>query len=88
MVPGYIQGLSRVPPDLREDGAGGSTSNTQHRTGKQKAEMAGKADQSPYQATPRPVDSQPIGPHKPPPCDPHATHKPPQGANKAPTKPP
>ena len=66
------------------------TSNTQHRTGKQKAEMAGKATQSHYQATPRPVDSQtdwdPQATLMRPSCDPHATLKPPQCDPKAPTR--
>jgi hypothetical protein len=79
MVPGHVQGLSRVPPDHAEGGAGGEldsgglwwtpniqhpTSNIQHPTWN--GRTAHEATQSDIKATPKRVDSQGIGTLKPP----------------------
>src|SRR5208282_946595 len=87
MVPGYVQGLSRVPPDQPEGGEGGElysqglwkTLNIQHPATNFHPRTAPQSHPKPLQcdikATPKPVDSHLIGTPKPPQCDPNATLK-------------
>src|ERR1035441_4850447 len=99
MVPGYVQGGTRPPPDHPQGGPGGElyseglwkTLNNQHPTSDIEPGKAGQASLKPPQcalkATTKRVDSQLIGTPMRPQSHPKATLKLPQCYPKAPTKP-
>src|ERR1035441_2659386 len=100
MVPGYVQDMSRVPPDQPEGGGRGGLYSEclwcilsiQHRTSNFQHRNAGQSHPKPLQcdikATTKPVDSQLIGTPKPPQSHLKATPMRPQCDPKATSKPP